>query len=168
MYKCSKCKKVFDYFEIENGVCPHCGETDIYEISTCEDCGKTEALEDFDYGRLFNGMCVDCFKKSISDITINIYIDWYIKQQPKEEYQEYNIINACEIVNYIYGLDLDYVTDSIAIFALLIYLYKLLHLEGKYENEKEKIIVENARDWAFDDLDSFYEWYVKRENNETV
>lgn len=45
MYKCSKCKKVFDYFEIENGVCPHCGETDIYEIGTCEDCGKQKHLK---------------------------------------------------------------------------------------------------------------------------
>ena len=49
MYKCSKCKKIFKYFKTENGVCPHCSETDIYEIGTCEDCGKTEALEEDDY-----------------------------------------------------------------------------------------------------------------------
>lgn len=160
MYKCSKCKKVFDYFEIENGVCPHCGETDIYEIGTCDDCGKTEALEDFDYGRLFNGMCAECFQKSISGSKIVDYIVWCVELSQKNK--EYCDIDACEIVNYSYGLDLDYVTDSVAIFALLVNLYRLLYLEGKYENENEKIIVENARDWAFDDLDSFYEWYVKR------
>lgn len=42
MYKCSKCKKVFEYFEIENGVCPHCGKTDIYEIGTCDGCEKKQ------------------------------------------------------------------------------------------------------------------------------
>lgn len=166
MYKCSKCKKVFDYFEIENGVCPHCGETDIYEIGTCEDCGKTEALEDFDYGRLFNGMCADCFKKSISDSKIVDYIVWCVKLSLKNK--GYSDVNACEIVDYSYSLDLDYGTDNVAIFALLTNLYRLLHLEGKCRNEKEKAICENAREWVFDDLDSFYEWYVKIENNETV
>lgn len=166
MYKCSKCKKVFDYFEIENGVCPHCGETDIYKIGTCEECGKTEALEDFDYGRLFNGMCAECFQKSISDIIIDNYIGWCIKQPPIEKYRGYSIINTCEIVNYAYGLELDYATDDIAISALLAQLSELLHSEVR--TSKMRIIIENARDWAFDDLDCFYEWYVKRENNETV
>lgn len=160
MYKCSKCKKVFDYFEIENGVCPHCGETDIYEIGTCEDCGKTEALEDFDYGKLFNGMCADCFKKSISDSKIVDYIVWCVQLSLKNK--GYSDVTACEIVDYSYSLDLDYGTDNVAIFALLTNLYRLLHLEGKCRNEQEEAICENARDWAFDDLDSFYEWYVKR------
>lgn len=159
MYKCSKCKKVFDYFEIENGVCPYCGETDIYEIGTCEDCGKTEALEDFDYGKLFNGMCADCFKKSISDSKIIDYIVWCVQLSLKNK--GYSDVTACEIVDYSYSLDLDYGTDNVAIFALLTNLYRLLHLEGKCRNEQEEAICENAREWMFDDLGAFYDWWCE-------
>lgn len=164
MYKCSKCKKIFKYFKTENGVCPHCSETDIYEIGTCEDCGKTEALEDFDYGRLFGGMCCDCFKKSISNSKIADYIVWCLKLSLKNK--GYCDVDACKIVNDSYSLNLNYATDNLAISALFAQLFELLH--SKVRTPKMNIIIENARDWAFKDLDSFYEWYVKIENNETV
>lgn len=164
MYKCSKCKKVFDYFEIENGVCPHCGETDIYEIGTCDDCGKTEALEDFDYGRLFNGMCVDCFKKSITNSEIGDFIKWYYKTS--------SFIIRGEVVANAFDLDdlemtkpehrllvkilFDYLVDTILSFE---------HIPLKDDLR----VIKNIRMWAFDDMDFFYdEWYVKIENNETV
>ena len=51
------------------------------------------------------------------------------------------------------------------------------HICGKYGElsfehiplNEELQVIKNARMWAFDDMDFFYdEWYVKRENNETV
>lgn len=151
-YGCSNCGHTW-YDNEEPTKCPKCKNWDIYPILVCEDCGLEDAKEDFPYNQLFDGMCAECFQKGISDSKIVDYIVWYVELSPKN--------NACEIVNYSYGLDLDYVTDNVAIFALLTNLYRLLHLGGKYRNEKEKIIIENARDWAFDDLDSFYEWWCK-------
>lgn len=157
-YGCGNCGHTW-YDNEEPTKCPKCKDWDIYPILVCEDCGLEDAKEDFPYNRLFDGMCAECFQKSISDSKIVDYIVWCVELPP--QYKRDSDINACEIVNYSYGLDLDYVTDSVAIFALLVNLYRLLYLEGKYENEKEKIIGENARDWAFNDLDSFYEWWCK-------
>lgn len=164
MYKCSKCKKVFDYFEIENGVCPHCGETDIYEIGTCDDCGKTEALEDFDYGRLFNGMCADCFKESITNSEIGDFIKWYYKMS------SFNI--SGEIVSDVFDLnDLEMTKPEhkVLVKTLFDYLVDTI-LSPEYIPLKDDLqVIKNIRMWAFDDMDFFYdEWYVKRENNETV
>lgn len=152
-YGCGNCGHTW-YDNEEPTKCPKCKDWDIYPILVCEDCGLEDAKEDFPYNRLFDGMCAECFQKSISDSKIVDYIVWYVELSPK-------YINACEIVNYSYGLDLDYVTDNVAIFALLTNLYTLLHLEGKFRNEKEEIIIENARDWAFNDLEAFYDWWCE-------
>lgn len=157
-YGCGNCGHTW-YDNEEPTKCPKCKDWDIYPILVCEDCGLEDAKEDFPYNHLFDGMCAECFQKSISGSKIVDYIVWCVELSQKNK--EYCDIDACEIVNYSYGLDLDYVTDSVAIFALLVNLYRLLYLEGKYENEKEKIIGENARDWAFDDLGSFYEWWCE-------
>lgn len=159
-YGCGNCGHTW-YDNEEPTKCPKCKDWDIYPILVCDDCGLEDAKEDFPYNRLFDGMCAECFQKGISDITIDNYIGWCIKQPPKEKYREYSIINTCEIVNYAYGLELSYVTDSIAIYTLLAQLSKLLHFKKRVRSPKMNIIIENARDWAFDDLDCFYEWYDK-------
>lgn len=164
MYKCSKCKKIFKYFKTENGVCPHCSETDIYEIGTCDDCGRTEALEDFDYGRLFNGMCADCFKKSITNSEIRDFIKWYYKMS------SFNIRG--EIVANAFDLnDLEMAKPEHRLLVKILFDY-LVDTILSFEHiplKDDLRVIKNIRMWAFDDMDFFYdEWYVKIENNETV
>lgn len=166
MYKCSKCKKVFDYFEIENGVCPYCGETDIYEIGTCDDCGRTEALEDFDYGRLFNGMCADCFEKSITNSEIRDFIKWYYTVEELFDVRSEIVADVFDLND----LEMTKPEHKVLVKTLFDYLVDTI-LSPKHIPLKEELqVIKNARMWAFDDMDIFYdEWYyVKRENNETV
>nr|DAU34449.1 MAG TPA: dehydrogenase accessory protein [Caudoviricetes sp.] len=166
MYKCSKCKKIFKYFKTENGVCPHCSETDIYEIGTCEDCGKTEALEDFDYGRLFNGMCVDCFKKSVTNSEIRDFIKWYYTVEELFDVRSEIVADVFDLND----LEMTKPEHKVLVKTLFDYLVDTI-LSPKHIPLKEELqVIKNARMWAFDDMDIFYdEWYyVKRENNETV
>lgn len=176
MYKCSKCKKVFDYFEIENGVCPHCGETDIYEIGTCEECGKTEALEDFDYGRLFNGMCADCFKKSVANSDINAFVIWYVycyNHNESEAFEAKGLIIQ-EAFNFEFYRESNKLEHKVLIISLFDYLVNNVFDSKSFPSECELKIIQNVRDWVFDDMDFFYDWWCLRngmsreQNNETV
>lgn len=165
MYKCSKCKKIFKYFKTENGVCPHCSETDIYEIGTCDDCGRTEALEDFDYGRLFGGMCCDCFKKSVTNSDINAFVIWYVycyNRNESEAFEAKDLIIQ-EAFNFEFRRESNKPEHKVLIISLFDYLINNVFDPKTSPNECELKIIQNVRDWAFDDMDFFYDkWYVKR------
>lgn len=161
MYKCSKCKKIFfEYSEIENGVCPHCGETDIYEIGTCDSCGRTEVLEDFDYGRLFNGMCADCFKESITNSEIRDFIKWdHIVEEVFDVSSEI-VANAFDLND----LEMTKLEHRLLVKILFDYLADTILSSEHIPLREDLRVIKNTRMWVFDDMVFFYDgWYAKQE-----
>lgn len=156
-YGCGNCGHTW-YDNEEPTKCPKCKDWDIYPVLVCDDCGLEDAKEDFPYNRLFDGMCAECFVKSVSDDKVSDYISWCPEYYGKDVSDRNSYM--CDVINYSYGLELDYITDIVAIEALFYNLEKLLKSTVESRNEKEKIIIENAREWVFDDLEAFYDdWY---------
>ena len=52
MWKCEKCKNIFDDDEIEYvGECPECKHSSLIEAEQCPGCGEWISLEEFTYDK---------------------------------------------------------------------------------------------------------------------
>lgn len=141
--------------------CPKCHDWQFEEIYTCEDCGRKEVLEDFDYGKLFDGKCCDCFKKSVTNPEINAFVLWYCYSYNERETFEAKDLIIQEAFNFEFCRESDKPEHKVLITSLFDYIVKNIFDPKPLpsESEGELKIIQNVRDWVFDDMDFFYEWW---------
>lgn len=163
-YGCGNCGHTW-YDNEEPTKCPKCKDWDIYPILVCEDCGCEDAEEDFPHHHLFDGMCDECFCKSIPNVKIAEYIKYFVETESKSKSTtQLNYPKSyCEniVVQWVFCMNFDYSLDVQRIAIHCLYLQILSALNSDKVTYNTALICENARDWAFEDLDSFYEWYDK-------
>lgn len=162
---CECCKHEW-YSEEEPTKCPKCKSNELHKILACEECGIEEIEEDFPYKQLFDGMCKECFKESIENVAIGRYLNYYIESEKKRGetryWQRVNERNAKkEIVSYIFEIKDDSIENEFA-FEILFSKVSVWLLLGT-NTEKEEKVVEEARNWAFDDFTAFYDWWCEYE-----
>lgn len=163
-YGCGNCGHTW-YDNEEPTKCPKCKDWDIYPILVCEDCGLEDAKEDFPFHKLFDGMCNECFCKSIPNAKIAEYIKYFVETESKSkstahlDYPELYCENI--VVQWVFVMNFDYSLDVHRIAIHYLYLQILSALNSDSVAYNTDLICENARDWAFNDLETFYDWWCE-------
>lgn len=145
--------------------CPKCHDWQFEELYTCEDCGRKEVLEDFDFGRLFDGKCCDCFKKSVANSDVNAFVIWYVycyNRNESEVLLEAKDLIIQEAFNFEFCRESNKPEHKVLIISLFDYLVNNVFDSKSLPSECELKIIQNVRDWVFDDMDFFYDWWCLR------
>ena len=105
-----------------------------------------------------------CFKKSVANSDVNAFVIWYVycyNRNESEAFEAKDLIIQ-EAFNFEFRRESNKPEHKVLIISLFDYLVNNVFDSKSIPSECELKIIQNVRDWVFDDMYFFYDWWCLR------